>query len=71
MEEKSKKSYFINIEEFQKRVIDCITSDEIEKLFQGTNFYDKPECKQAMIHGMCIACMMTSYCTRYIKDNNE
>lgn len=52
----------IDTKEFQQRVIDCITSEEIDKFFKNTIFANDEKCKQAMIHGMCVASMMTSYC---------
>lgn len=53
----------IDSNEFQKKVLDCINNqEEIDKLFHNTIFGDDPKCKQAMIHGMCIASMMTSQC---------
>jgi hypothetical protein len=51
--------------ELQHKILDCITSDEIDKFFNATIFASSSEsqaCKQAMIHGMVIAGMMTSRC---------
>lgn len=51
--------------ELQRKVIDCVTSDGIDKFFAATYFKDNPEskaCRQAMIHGMVIASMMTCQC---------
>lgn len=52
----------IDSSEFQKRVMKCITTEEIDKFFKCTDFADVPKCRQAMIHGMCIAAMLTSDC---------
>ena len=57
-----KYTLLIDKSEYQKRVLKCITSEEIDKYFNTTSFSDKPECKQAMIFGMCIASMLTSDC---------
>lgn len=56
---------FIDTTEYQKKVLDCIASEEIDKFFGVTYFKNLPEadmCKQAMIYGMTIAAMMTSRC---------
>ena len=66
IKEQSKKEekylVLIDSKEFQQRVLDCITTEEIDKFFHNTVFADDERCKQAMIHGMCIASMLTSYC---------
>lgn len=62
-EEKDKCLILIDTQEYQQRVLDCIISDEINKLFNATVFKDSDktqECKQAMIHGIVMASMMTS-----------
>ena len=66
-----KYSMFIDIDEFQKRILDCITSKEVDKYFDCTVFAEKPECKQAMIHGMLIASMMTSQCEKLFVGRNK
>lgn len=63
------KKLLIDISEYQQKVLDCISSEEIDKFFDSTIFADIPEssmCKQAMIHGMVIASMMTSQCNQII-----
>lgn len=62
MEEKEKYLVLIDSREFQQKIMNCITSEEIDKFFQNTVFADDERCKQAMIHGMCIASMITSQC---------
>lgn len=55
--------------EYQQRVLECIGSEEVDKFFGATMFANLPEssiCKQAMIHGMAIASMMTSQCNPVI-----
>lgn len=52
----------IDIKEFQQKVLDYISSDEIDKMISNTVFADKPECKSVVIHGMVIASMLTSCC---------
>lgn len=55
----------IDTQEFQKRILDLITTEEIDKYFNCTIFAEKKDrqsYKAAMIHGMCIASMMVSDC---------
>lgn len=59
----------IDSTEYQRKVLDCIGSEEIDKFFGVTYFKNLPEadmCKQAMIYGMAIASMMTSRCDRIV-----
>ena len=56
----------IDSREFQQKILDFISSDEFDKIFNSTVFADKPECKQAMIHGMCVASMLTSRCDHLV-----
>lgn len=59
----------VDISEYQQRVLNCIGSEEIDKFFGSTMFASLPESniyKQAMIHGMVIASMMTSQCNQVI-----
>lgn len=55
----------IDSTEFQQKVLDYISSCEIDKMIDTTVFKDNQECKQAIIHGMIIASMLTSRCTFY------
>lgn len=75
MEEIDKYSILIDPQEYQRKVLDCITSDEVNKFFDATIFKDskcRQECKQAMIHGMAIASMMTSNCTKvFVKEGHQ
>lgn len=57
-------SILIDSEEFHKRVLDCIGSEEIDKFFNNTVFADDTNYKFSMIHGMCIAAMLTSDCSQ-------
>ena len=52
----------IDSTEFQQKVLDYISSCEIDKMIDATVFKDSQECKQAIIHGMVIASMLTSRC---------
>lgn len=65
-------SILIDSEEFHKRIIDCTCSEEIDKFFNNTVFADDINCKFAMMHGMCIASMLTSDCSQiYAKKRDE
>ena len=67
------KETFINIYEFQEMILKCIGSDEINKIVDSTVFKDDPNGKQAIIHGMIMAAMITSKCTKYcrVKEDKE
>ena len=55
----------IDSTEFQQKVLDYISSCEIDKMIDATVFKDNQECKQAIIHGMAIASMLTSRCKQF------
>lgn len=61
----------VDVNEYQKRVLDCITTGEIDKFLDNSVYKDKSECKQAMIYGMCIASMLTSDVGRLFAVNEE
>lgn len=62
----------INVEEFQQKILDYISSDELDKTISNTVFVGKPECKSAVAHGMAPASMLTSTCeTMYVKDRED
>ena len=61
--DKTRPIMLIDTEEYHKQILDYITSDKINKAFNSTVFATEPKCKQAMIHGMCIAAMLTSKCS--------
>lgn len=65
--------YLVLIEsnEFQEKILDFIASEELDKFFNYTTFADNPECKQAMIHGMCLASMLTSKCNYLVVRNPD
>ena len=59
----------IDSTEYQQKVLDCISSEEIDKFFGATYFKNLPEadmCKQDMIYGMAIASMIISRCDRIV-----
>ncbi len=56
----------IDSREFQAKILEFISSEELDKFFNCTVFADKPECRQAMIHGMCVASMLTCKCEQII-----
>lgn len=59
----------IDPSEFQQKILDYIGSDELGKIIDNTVFKDNSECKNAIIHGMVIASMLTSRCKSvYVKE---
>lgn len=66
MENKNDYLMLIDSTEFQSKILDYITSKELDEMLAVTIFADKPECKQAMIHGMIIASMLTSKCEYFV-----
>ena len=66
----------IEPKEFQQKILDCVLTDEINKMFESTYFSTKEnasDCKAAMIHGMIMASLLTSSCKTYVvnKEENE
>ena len=66
---------FIDGKKFQQKILDIISSEELDKFFNNTVFAEKENSdsyKAAMIHGMCVASMMVCYCEPvFIKIKNE
>ena len=61
----------IDVQEYQKRILDVMTSEEIDKYFNCTVFNEKEDkvgYKSAMIHGMCIASLLTTDCDLVIAE---
>ena len=63
---KSKCAVVMSTQEFQEKILDFIASEEFDKHFNSTTFADKPECRQAMMHGMCIASMLVTKCDQLV-----
>ena len=65
----------IDSKEFQQKILDIISSEELDKFFNNTVFAEKENSdsyKAAMIHGMCVASMMVCDCEPvFIKIKNE
>lgn len=66
----------IEPKEFQQKILDCVLTDEINRMFESTYFSTKEnpsEYKAAMIHGMIMASLLTSSCKTYVvnKEENE
>lgn len=57
--------------ELQQKIIDYIYSDEMNKLVENTIFSDKPECRDAIAHGMLIASMLTCKCQSFLYDRQR
>lgn len=57
--------FYVNVSEFQKKVLEFVNSGELDKFFENTvfdNYEYKNDCKSAMITGMSLASMITSDC---------
>ena len=68
----AKKYYtYVKTNDIHKRVLDCITTGEIDKFFKCTDFSGDNKCRQAMIHGMCIAAMLMSDCDQMLVESEE
>ena len=52
----------INQVDFQKKILDCITSEEVDKYFYSAQFKNDSQCRQAMIYGMTIASLLANQC---------
>ena len=55
----------INDKEFHDKILSYIGSDEINKIIDNTAFKNNKKYRQAVIHGMCLASMLTSDCKDY------
>ena len=63
---------YVNVSEFQKKVLEFVNSGELDKYFENTVFNNheyKNDCKFAMITGMSLASILTSDCELYVKYN--
>lgn len=62
---------FIDSTEFQKKVLEYITSEEFNKMFNNTVFQNDKQYKSAMIHGMAVATMLTVRCHQYYQSKTD
>lgn len=56
----------IDSKEFQIKVLDYIVSEDFDEAFNNTIFAGEPKCKEAMMHGMCMAAMLTCKCDSFV-----
>lgn len=64
----------IETKEFQQKILDCVLTDEINRMFESTYFSTKEnssDYKAAMIHGMIMASLLTSSCETYVVEGKE
>lgn len=75
MEEKYKDRMFIDIDEFQSKILEHIISEKFNKQFGSTQFSTYEDAKgyrQAMMHGMIMAGLITSQCEHfYVREKLE
>ena len=57
--------------DFQKKILDCVTSEEIDKYFYSAQFKNDSQCRQAMIYGMTIASLLVNQCKPKIVIKDE
>lgn len=65
MGEKYKDTILIDMGEFQSKILEHVCSEEFNKQFDSTQFSTYEDAKgyrQAMMHGMVMASLMTSQC---------
>ena len=60
---KSENAVLVDQNDFIQKILDCVSSDELDKYLDNTSFKDIPQCNHAMVLGMLIADMMTSKST--------
>ena len=68
------KRLVINTVDATQKILDFISSDELDKQFKCTTFSDDVRYKNAMIHGLCLAGMVISTCARtltVVSDQNH
>lgn len=75
MGEKYKDRILIDMGEFQSKILEHVCSEEFNKQFDSTQFSTYEDAKgyrQAMMHGMVMASLMTSKCMHfYVRENLE
>lgn len=64
--EDNKNKVFIEVDKFQQKILECISSGEVDEYFNSSMFTNIPGAKGAMIYGMCIASLLTSKCDQII-----
>ena len=67
------KGPFINQAEFREKIKNYILSEDMEKAFKGTIFFNKAyseDCFRAMMHGMIWATLLTSQCDKFYLPNS-
>lgn len=63
---------FINVEEFQRKILDFIGSKKYKEMVSCTVFADDPRCINAITHGLSLAAMLASTdCTTYFCEKVE
>lgn len=61
----------IDSTELQQKILDCISSGEMDELIDSTVFKDDPQAKSAAIWGMTIAAMYTLKCEHYQLEDDD
>lgn len=64
MIENDKYKTTIEYKDLQQKILDYITSGEIDKMISKTVFDGDEKCRSAIIHGMCMASLIASSCNQ-------
>lgn len=56
----------INSNEFQGKILDSISSEELDKWINSSVYRDNKDAKGAIIYGMTFAAMQTCRCQQYL-----
>ena len=67
----NKNKIFVDTNDARKRILDCIMSDELEKLVGPTIFNNDDKYIAAIKHGMCLASLLLVDCDSLIIAENE
>lgn len=72
-EELKNKDYrvFIDREEYEKRLLQCMTSEELDDFLSNSVFSEDKKCHQAVIYGIHIAAMLLSNVNNIICTKKE
>ena len=52
----------VDVKDAQKRILNCMTTDEVKKFIENSVFSDDPKYTAAITYGMCIASMLLVDC---------
>lgn len=66
---------YINLEDFQKFILNYVQSDEINKAFESTIFFNDPAkselCFQAMLHGLIWGSLLANQLPKFYVEEEK